>query len=132
MAIHTFGAQHANAVLEARVISLEEANPKFMSEMIKRFTHMYEKLNENDTNLGGELNILKEDVKIFLGQIEAVKQIADNVKEKALGRMASYETQQRLHQEQIKDLRNQVTQLQEIIRQEYQEARAFASLAALS
>eukprot|EP00971_Amphidinium_carterae_P112031 2219023-Amphidinium_carterae.1 len=66
---------------------------------------MHDTLTENDTNLGGELKILKGDVKLFLEHIEAVKKTADNVKEKAIRRMAMYETRQELHKEQIKELR---------------------------
>eukprot|EP00971_Amphidinium_carterae_P015679 309385-Amphidinium_carterae.1 len=57
----TYGSQYAGAVLEQRVLSLEQASPKMMTDIVKRITHVYDKLNENDTNLGGQLNILKED-----------------------------------------------------------------------
>eukprot|EP00971_Amphidinium_carterae_P193946 3848160-Amphidinium_carterae.1 len=53
LAQHTYGSQYVGAVLEQRVLSLEQASPKIMTEIIKRITHVYEKLNENDTTLGG-------------------------------------------------------------------------------
>eukprot|EP00971_Amphidinium_carterae_P189652 3764453-Amphidinium_carterae.3 len=65
LAQHTYGAQHAGAILEARVMTLEQAQPKLMTDIVKRVTHVYERLNENDTHLGGQLNILKEDCLLY-------------------------------------------------------------------
>eukprot|EP00971_Amphidinium_carterae_P343455 6483209-Amphidinium_carterae.1 len=119
LAQHTFGAQHANALLEARVISLEQATPKLMTDIMKRITHIYEKLNENDTTLGGQLGILKEDVKVFFEQIDNVKKAADHVKAQIVERMAVYETHQLQQQEQIDALKKQVRTLETIIRLMY-------------
>eukprot|EP00971_Amphidinium_carterae_P161062 3193595-Amphidinium_carterae.1 len=119
LAQHTFGAQHANAVLEAKVISLEQATPKLMTEIMKRITHIYEKLNENDTNLGGQLNIIKEDVNLFMDQLDEVKIAADHVKNQTIERMAVYETHQQQQQEQIEALKKQIKALETIIRLMY-------------
>eukprot|EP00971_Amphidinium_carterae_P165362 3277952-Amphidinium_carterae.1 len=62
-----------------------------MTDIIKRITFVYEKLNENDTTLSGQLNILKEDTIIFLSQLDQVKAAAENVKQKTITRMAAYE-----------------------------------------
>eukprot|EP00971_Amphidinium_carterae_P051786 1019606-Amphidinium_carterae.2 len=39
---------------------------KFMRDMIVRFQHMYDKLNENEKNMADELKTLKDDVITFL------------------------------------------------------------------
>eukprot|EP00971_Amphidinium_carterae_P238503 4734685-Amphidinium_carterae.1 len=99
-----------------RVPTLEQASPKLMTDIIKRITHVYEKLNENDTTLGGQLNILKEDVNLFMSQLDDVKIAADHVKKKTIERMAEYETQQQQQKEQIDALKKQIKTLEDIIR----------------
>eukprot|EP00971_Amphidinium_carterae_P211437 4195262-Amphidinium_carterae.1 len=134
LAQHTFGAQHANALLEARVFSLEQATPKLVTDIMKRITHVYEKLNENDTTLGGQLGILREDVNHFIDQIDNVKMAADHVKTQTVERMAVYETHQLQHQEQIEALKKQVKTLETIIRLMYDadEKRTSGSSSAAS
>eukprot|EP00971_Amphidinium_carterae_P311821 6198003-Amphidinium_carterae.1 len=90
-----------------------------MTEIVKRITHVYEKLNENDTTLGGQLNILKEDVNLFMGQLDDVKAAADNLKTKTIERMAAYELKQQLHTEQIDAIKKQIKTLEDIIRLMY-------------
>eukprot|EP00971_Amphidinium_carterae_P214001 4246943-Amphidinium_carterae.1 len=115
----TYGSQYAGAVLEQRVLTLEQASPKNMADIVKRITHVYDKLNENDTNLSGQLNILKEDVSLFIGQINDVKAAADNLMKKTIERMAIYETKQELHTEQIEAMKKQIKTLEDIIRLMY-------------
>eukprot|EP00971_Amphidinium_carterae_P166875 3307042-Amphidinium_carterae.1 len=85
-----------------------------MTDIVKRITHVYERLNENDTNLGGQLNILKEDVKLFMAQLDDVQIAADHVKNQTIERMAVYETQQQQQKEQIEALKKQIKTLKTI------------------
>eukprot|EP00971_Amphidinium_carterae_P335889 6471978-Amphidinium_carterae.1 len=97
-------------------MTLEQAQPKIMTDIVKRITHVYERLNENDTNLGGQLNILKEDVKLFMAQLDDVKIAADHVKNQTIERLAVYETHQQQQKEQIDALKKQIKTLETIIR----------------